>query len=138
MTDLIKRINIINLLMSVIDIDDLIDKMLLMPQVEMKVEQILAGGIYIRQITIPKDTFAVGKIHKYDTCDIVLEGSMLLYNGFGIEPSKIDAPMVFETLAGKQKVGYSLKKTVWMNCFAAKSKNIEEIEKDLYIERNSK
>lgn len=122
-----------NVLMSIKDVGNTIKYLKSLPQLNIPVDHIFAGDIYIRQITIPKDSFLVGKLHRYKTADIMLTGKMLLYNGFGEVPSEIEAPLIFETPARKRKIGYALEETVWMNCFPTTITDIKELEKQLYI-----
>lgn len=106
-------------------------------QLEIPTQHIFAGGVYIRQITIPKDAFLIGKRHRYKTCDIMLSGSMVLYNGFGKEPIKITAPIITESPAFKKKMGYAYEETVWLNAFPTDSTDIDGIERDIFISEDA-
>jgi len=102
-------------------------------QIEIQTEHIFAGGIYIRQITIPKDAFLIGKRHRYATCDVMLSGCMTLYNGYKSKPITVEAPMITESPAYKKKMGYAYAETVWLNAFPTNSNDIEAIERDIFI-----
>ena len=102
-------------------------------QIEIPTEHIFAGGVYIRQITIPKDAFLIGKRHRYKTCDIMLSGRMVLYNGHGKEPITVEAPIITESPKYKKKMGYAYSETVWLNAFPTDKTDIDEIEKDIFI-----
>lgn len=102
-------------------------------QIEIPTEHIFAGGVYIRQITIPKDSFLIGKRHRHATCDVMLTGRMALYNGFGKDPITVEAPIITESPAYKKKMGYAYEETVWLNAFPTNSKDIDTIEKDIFI-----
>ena len=106
-------------------------------QIEIPTEHIFAGGVYIRQITIPKDAFLIGKRHRYKTCDIMLSGRMALYNGFGKDPIVVEAPLIIESPQYKKKMGYAYAETVWLNAFPTNETDIEKIEKDIFISEES-
>lgn len=60
---------------------------------------------YGRMIEIPPGAFIVGKKHRFPCLNILLSGKMRLLVEGG-EPQDVEAPMVFETGGGSQKMAY--------------------------------
>lgn len=100
-----------------------------LPQVKCKVNHHFSGGVYVREMLIPKGTIAIGKIHKTDHLNIVTMGEMLLCTA--LRKLHITAPYTFETKAGEQKIACALQDTVIVNTIRTDSLNPEEIESEV-------
>ena len=72
-----------------------------------------ADGIYVREITIPKGTCGVGKIHKHDHPNFLLKGKVkVITEGKGFEV--INAPCAMISDAGTKRIVETLTDTVWV------------------------
>jgi hypothetical protein len=105
--------------------------LLKLPQVEIPVTHEFIKGLYRREITFKKGTFATGKIHKEDHMDVVLSGEMLVVSDGGYK--HIKGPCFLTSIAGKKKAGYALTDCVWCSYHPTKCTTIEDVEKELFI-----
>ncbi len=91
-----------------------------------------ADGCYLREILMPKGTLIVGKIHGTQHFNVVISGKCTVFTIDGIK--EIEAPHTFISDAGVQKVVVCHEDTVWQTIHVTKSKDLEEIEKQVIIE----
>jgi SET domain len=89
--------------------------MLDLPQVECPVVHHFGPGVYIREVTLPAGTFAVGHAQRYAHLNIMLSGSVAVL-GDGGEVKALKAPMIFTGQPGR-KVGVVLETCVWQNVY---------------------
>jgi hypothetical protein len=90
-------------------------------------------GVYIREIFIKKDVFAIGKIHKHDHAFFLMKGSLILFTENGAE--EIVAPCYGKSPAGTKRVVYATEDTVFVNVHPNidNVENIEELEKKFVV-----
>lgn len=81
-------------------------------QIEIPVSQYFSCGIYVREITIPKNCYLTGKIHKHPCISIVMTGEMEVVTEAG--PKIIKAGMIFESPAGVKRAGRALSDCRWL------------------------
>lgn len=101
-------------------------EMLELPQVEFPIEHFFGPGLYIRQMTGLKGTFAIGHEHLTEHVNIIVKGSFIVLNGE--DSFKIDAPYIFNSGPGR-KAAYFLEDTIWLNIHITDEKDIDKIEK---------
>lgn len=87
-----------------------------------------ASGSYVRELFIPQGTLLVGKVHRYETINILLSGSITITHEDG-STEFMKAPKVYTAPAGSRKAGFAHTDTVWLNVFAAESEDLEAIER---------
>lgn len=86
-----------------------------------------AEGCYIRQITIPKGTIVVGKIHKHCHPSFILSGDVSVFTEQeGVV--RIKAPHSFVSPAGVKRVVYANEDTVWTTVHVTPETDLEKIE----------
>lgn len=84
-----------------------------MPQIEIPIEHFFAPGIYMRQMTMPKDSVVTGKIHKTEHMCVLAKGSVAVANENG---SKVyTAPAVIHSMPGTKRALHALDEVVWIN-----------------------
>jgi quercetin dioxygenase-like cupin family protein len=89
-----------------------------------------APGIYVRQITLPKDSICVGKIHKYEHPNFLMSGKVKVVTedgGYEI----LEAPMVMISPAGTKRAVHALEDTVWVTVHATNETDLEKIEDEV-------
>ena len=96
--------------------------------IEIEPEHIFAGGVYIRQIKIPKGTLIVGKRHRNATCNILMSGEMVLYVGNGEPPVKLRGPFLFESGKHVKKLFYCTEESVFMTVHPSEPAAVEDLE----------
>lgn len=86
----------------------------------------IGPGMYIREMSMKKGTFAIGEDHQIPSQNIMLKGKVRMLNP-DRSVTDITAPAQFTGVGGR-KVGYFLEDTVWLNIFATNETDIEKIE----------
>lgn len=98
-----------------IQIDQVESHMLSLPQAECPVVHHFGPGIYIREVTLPAGTLAIGHAQKYDHLNIMITGSVAMVDEDG-QTKVLVAPMIFVGKPGR-KVGYVIETCVWQNVY---------------------
>jgi hypothetical protein len=112
---------------------DLETEMLKYPQVEAPLTHNFAEGVYVRELFIPKDTWIMGKRHRYETCNILLKGKLSLYMGKGVPAKVIEAPLIFNSKPGTKKFAYANEDTIFLNVHPTSETDVEKIEQEFII-----
>lgn len=102
------------------------DAMLDMPQVECPVAHYFGPGVYVREVTIPAGTLAMGHEQRYEHLNIMIKGAVMLVNDDGVL-QVMRAPMIFTGKPGR-KFGFALEDTVWQNIYATDETDIDKLE----------
>lgn len=108
--------------------------MLEQAQVPCPVQHSFSEGIYIRQVTIPANTFAVGHYQKTQHMNVFVKGKVTMVNEDGTAET-ITAPMTFVSKPGR-KIGYVHEDMVWLNIYNTSEKDVEKLEQ-IYLEKSS-
>lgn len=95
---------------------------------EVPLQEFHGGGVYARQIFIPKGTALVGAIHKDEWLHVVSRGKIRIVTEEGNRI--IDAteqPQTFTSPAGVKRAGYVLEDTWWTSFLATDLKTDAEV-----------
>lgn len=95
-------------------------------QVDVLVEHFFANGVYARQMYLPKDVLAVGKIHKFENICVVSQGKVRVTTDEGFDV--ITAPATFVGKAGVKRVLLALEDTIWTTFHTSIDDDLEKIE----------
>lgn len=109
-----------------LSVPDLEAKMLTLPQVECPVVHHFGPGIYIREVTIPAGTLAIGHMQRFEHLNILLKGAVSMIGEDG-QIKILRAPLLFTGQPGR-KFGYALEDTIWQNIYATEERDIETLE----------
>lgn len=95
------------------------------------VKNTFADGMHIREITIPKGIFAIGKIHLHEHVSFLLKGKMVIVDEENGRKT-ISAPETIISKPGIKRAVYALEECVFTNVFAnpTNEKNIKKLEKN--------
>lgn len=104
-----------------------------LPQVECKIKHCFTDGLYSRQMTIPKDTVIISKLHKTEHQFVMSKGKMLVWNE-GEKVKEISAPFAGITKPGTMRMAVILEDVVWTTFHATKMKDPEKIERRITID----
>lgn len=107
-------------------IDGLEARMLELPQAECPVVHHFGPGIYIREVTLPAGSIAIGHAQRYNHLNIMLTGSVAILDEEG-QVKTLRAPMIFEGKPGR-KVGYVIETCTWQNVYATEERDIDILE----------
>lgn len=116
------------------NITELEKAMLEQPQVPCPVQHSFSEGIYIRQVTIPANTFAIGHFQKTQHMNVFVKGKVTMICDDGTIET-ITAPMTFVSKPGR-KIGYVHEDMVWLNIYNTDEKDVEKLEQK-YLEKSS-
>lgn len=100
--------------------------MLRMPQVECPVIHRFGPGVYIREVTVPAGTLAIGHCQRFEQMNIMLKGKVTVVTDDG-ELKTLTAPTCFVGKPGR-KVGYIHEEMVWQNIYATNETDVEKLE----------
>ena len=85
-------------------------------------------GIYIRQMSMKKDSFVIGKIHRHNHVWFLLTGEISVAD----ENNTVDhiAPCYVEAPAGSKRMIYAHEDSVWVNIHAnpTNTQDLQELE----------
>jgi quercetin dioxygenase-like cupin family protein len=87
--------------------------MLEQPQADIPVRNVFSGGVYAREVFIPKGTMLVGKVHMTEHLNVCLQGDLTFLTVDG--PKRIKAPAMFSSPAGTKKLAYANEDSIWVN-----------------------
>lgn len=83
-------------------------------------------GIYIREVTIPAGTIAIGHHQNFEHVNVMLAGKVKMLHADG-STEMIQAPH-FSIGEPGRKVGLILKEVVWQNIYATEETDVEKLE----------
>ncbi len=113
-------------------------------QVDCPVVHHFSPGVYVREITMPKDSVIVGHKHNTKHLNIVSKGSCILVDLDTEEKTHIEAPYTFESEAGVRKVLYIVEECVWSTVHVTEETDLDKIEEividksNIWLEHNNK
>lgn len=84
-----------------------------LPQVDIPPIHHIHGGMYGREITIPKGTILTGQIYKFDHFDIMVSGDITVSTDTG-ETKRLTGFNLFKGMHGKKRAGYAHEDTRWI------------------------
>ena len=92
-------------------VDELEEKIRKHPNhIEIPVRHYFAKGLYAREITIPPDVIAVGKIHKTQHINVLSKGEVTMLTNEG--PLRVAAPYTWIVEPGKKAAAYAQNTTM--------------------------
>jgi len=90
-------------------------------------EHYMSEGVYTRVLHIKEGDFAIGALHLTTHMSILLKGKVTI--SIDGESRTMEAPHIFEALAGSRKIAVAHTDVQIMNIIPTELKDIEEIEK---------
>lgn len=106
--------------------DEVIDKLIDMPQVPCPVIHRFSPGLYIREIHLPAGAFAIGHEQKFEHFNVMLSGHVMMVNIDG-STTEFIAPQSYSGAPGR-KAGYIVEDTVWQNIYPTDETDIDKLE----------
>lgn len=100
-----------------------------LPQLENKPVHRFAEGLYCRELTMPKDTVWISKVHKHENFAFIMTGSCTVISENGSE--LVIAPMMTKTLVGTKRILRIHEDSTWVTVHALPpelGQDIEQIE----------
>ena len=102
-----------------------------MPQVEVPLRHCFGNKVYVREMTAPKGSILIGKMHKYKQVNIVVKGdiSVLTEDGW----KRMKSGEMFESPAGIKRAGFTHEDTVWTTICGTEETEVNKAEDELTI-----
>ena len=94
-------------------------------------KQHIEGGLYTRELFMPKGHFIVGMIHKQEHPTFLLKGELSYLTDDG-KVVRIKAPYRIFTQIGTQRLLYMHKDSIMCCVFKSDAKTFEEAEEDVF------
>ena len=91
----------------------------------------MEGGLYTREIFMPKGHLTVSFIHKQQHPSFLLQGKVSFLNDEG-KIVTIEAPHTVFTQVGTQRIFYIHEDTKWVCVHKTNATTVEEAEKEIY------
>ena len=101
---------------------------LALPQVGLRTEHVISGGMYARTITIPAGTVLTGAAHKTDHINVCM-GDVEVLTDDG--PKRLTGLHVLPTKAGMKRAGYTYAETRWTTTCRTQQTTVETAEDEL-------
>lgn len=101
-------------------------------QTAFEVEHLIADGMYMRKLFIPKGMVLVGKIHRKQCMNIVARGDITLVTELG--KKRVNQGFTAVSQPGTMKVGFAHEDTEFINVFRTDETDIEKIEREIACE----
>lgn len=108
-------------------VDALVDQMRRMEQTDCPVTHHFSPGLYLREIFMPAGTVVVGRVHKTEHFNILVQGACVIVHDDG-QREELRAPKVFVSKAGVQKVLYILEDMIWMTTHVSEETDLVKLE----------
>lgn len=109
--------------------------MLQLPQAECPVVHHFGPGTYIREVTLPAGTIAIGHAQRFEQLNIMLTGKVAIITSEN-ETKVLEAPMIFVGPPGR-KVGYVIETCTWLNVYATDERDIDKLEEMFFDKSES-
>jgi hypothetical protein len=103
-----------------------------LPQTDCALMHRFAPGVYLREIHMPADTVVIGKVHKTEHFNILLQGACLIVHEDG-RREELRAPLTFVSGAGVQKVLYIIEDMIWQTVHVTPETDMAKLE-ELIVE----
>lgn len=114
-------------------VDEVESIMLQQEQAQAPVIHRFGPGIYIREVSIPAGTLAIGHAQRLEHLNVMLKGRVTIFHEDG-STSELVAPMVFVGKPGR-KVGYIHEDMVWQNIYATSETDVARLE-EMFLEKS--
>lgn len=98
-----------------------------MEQTDCPVKHHFSPGLYLREIFMPAGTVVIGRVHKTEHFNILVQGACyIVHDDFTRE--ELRAPMVFVSKAGVQKALYITEDMIWMTTHVSEETDLSKLE----------
>ena len=114
-------------------LEDLEKECLKIDQVECPVIHHFGDNLYIREVRIPKGTFAIGHKQKQSQMNVMIKGIIAVLNDDGTI-TKVHAPKIYIGNPGR-KCGFILEDMIWLNVYSTNETDVEKLE-EMYLDKS--
>lgn len=97
-----------------------------LPPQDCPVDHHFADGIYGRAMHIPAGTVLTGKVHRFATLNVLVQGEITVTTPTGMQ--RLQAPAIFTSPPGCKKAGFAHTDVIWLNVHPTKLRDVAAIE----------
>lgn len=94
-------------------------------KIHIEPRHLFAPGLYVREVTLPTGSTAIGHRHKQEHVCIISQGRVLVITEDGRE--ELTAPCTMIVPAGRKNVVHVLEEAVWTTIHHADSRDVDEL-----------
>lgn len=100
-------------------------------QVLMPLKHHFIGGVYARELFIPKGTLLTGRIHLFDQINILSKGDISVLTDKGMV--RVQAPFTIVSPPGTKRIAYAHEDCVWTTILRTNETDPEKIEQSCTV-----
>jgi hypothetical protein len=96
------------------------------------IDEVYGCGTYAREMFIPKGTLILGKIHKHQHLNFIMQGKVSVSTEFG--PKYFIGPCIFVSEVGLKRAVVAEEDTIWVTVHLTKhlgEENLDKIEEEV-------
>jgi len=101
---------------------------------ELPVRQIVFGGMYHRELSVPGGTVLTGKLHPLPHIFTLVKGKLIILKDDGI--ILVEAPFSFTVEADTKKIGYAVTDCICTTVNTTEKTTIEDAEAESLVDSN--
>tara|TARA_R100001510_G_scaffold54690_1_gene57679 strand:+ start:10259 stop:10729 length:471 start_codon:yes stop_codon:yes gene_type:complete len=96
-------------------------------------EHMFVDGVYVRQMSMKKDSAVIGKIHKNEHVWFLLSGHLSVASETNVNDYM--APCYVKAAAGSKRVIYAYEDSVWVNVYPnpTNTEDLKQLEKEIIV-----
>ena len=87
-----------------------------------------APGIYVRELFIPAGTVLTGKIHRHETMNILVSGTIRVTTDDGVV--ELTGLKIYNSQPGMKKAALAVTDTIWLNIHPTEETDLGKIEEE--------
>lgn len=95
-------------------------------QIDLPVNHHFSQGVYARELFIPKGCTLVGKLHKFEQLNILLQGDLSVL--VDTEVKRVVAPFIVVSPPGTKRVAYAHEDSRWLTVHGTDETDLDVIE----------
>lgn len=96
--------------------------------IDIPIKNHFSKNVYAREMTVPKGTMLIGKIHKFENLNIMSKGEVSVISIDGC--FRVKAPFTIVGSPGSKRLFYMHEDTVWTTIHGTDKTDVDEIEEE--------
>lgn len=96
---------------------------------DIPLRHMFSNGVYTREISVPKGTYVMGKIHRHEHPSFLIQGAIIVMTEGGVE--RVDAYSAMLSPPGVKRFFFTLEDTIWVTVHRTNATNVADAEKEI-------
>lgn len=101
-------------------------------QVHLEPEHYFGGGVYVRELRIPAGVVATGKMHRHESMNILVSGTLRVMSDHGHD--ELTGPHIFTSPPMTKKAVYAVTDVIILNAHPAEHTDLQALEDELIFD----